>query len=138
VRIVELEKAWQNGAQAPASEDEDARRCAELEQTLRELNRQSRALTAELRDLKRQVREDMLDVPVAHVVAGAEAELKDLERIRDFARAFRDGKITLAAFLEGPEPEHDPLVELEEILGEMLRVQTTPGRGRSKSRRRRR
>jgi hypothetical protein len=135
-RLVELEKAWQNGAQAPASAGEDARRCAELEQTLRELNRQSRALTAELRDLKRQVREDMLDVPVEHVVAGAEGELKDLERIRDFARDFRDGKITLATFLEGPEPEHDPLVELEELLGEMLRVQTTPGRGRSKSRRR--
>lgn len=135
-RLVELEKAWQNGAQAPASADEDARRCAELEQTLRELNRQSRALTAELRDLRRQVREDMLDVPVEHVVAGAEGELKDLERIRDFARAFRDGKITLAAFLEGPEPEHDPLVELEELLGEMLRGHTTPARGPGKRRRR--
>jgi hypothetical protein len=78
----------------------------------------------------------MLDVPVEHVVAGAESELKDLERIRDFARDFRDGKITLATFLEGPEPEHDPLVELEEILGELLRAHTTPGRGRSKSRRR--
>jgi hypothetical protein len=134
-RLVELEKAWQNGAQAPGSADEDARRCAELEQTLRELNRQSRALTAELRDLRRQVREDMLDVPVEQVVAGAEGELKDLERIRDFARDFRDGKITLAKFLEGPEPEHDPLLELEEILGEMLRVHTTPGRSRNKRRR---
>lgn len=136
-RLVELEKAWQNGAaQALGSADEDARRCAELEQTLRELTRQSRALTAQLRDLRQQVREDMLDVPVEQVVASAEGELKDLERILDFARSFRDGKITLAAFLEGPEPEHDPLVELEELFGEMLRMQPPPGPGRRKSRRR--
>jgi hypothetical protein len=135
-RLVELEKAWQNGAQAAGSADEDARRCAELEQTLRELTRQSRALTSELRDLRRQVREDMLDVPVQQVVAGAEGELKDLARIRDFARDFRDGKITLAAFLQGPEPEHDPLAELEELFGEMLREHATSGPRRSKSRRR--
>ena len=135
-RLVELEKAWQSGAQAPGSADNDARRCAELEQTLSELNQQSRALTAELRDLRRQLREDMLDEPVEHVIAGAEGELKGLERIRDFARAFRDGKITLAQFLQGPEPEHDPLLELEEILGDMLREHTAPSRGRSKSRRR--
>lgn len=135
-RLVELEKAWQNGAQAPASADEDARRCAELEQTLRELNRQSRALTAELRDLRRQLREDLLDEPVEHVIAGAEGELNDLERIRDFARDFRDGKITLAKFLEGPEPEHDPLIELEEVLGELLREHTTAAQGRTKRRRR--
>jgi len=135
-RLVELEKAWQNGAAAPQSADEEARRCAELEQTLRELNRQSRALTAELRELRRQVREDMLGVPVEQVVAGAEGELKDLERVRDFTRDFRDGKITLAMFLEGPEPGQDPLLELEELLGEMLRAHPTPARGRSKNRRR--
>jgi hypothetical protein len=132
-RLVELEKAWQSGAEESA--DEDARRCAELEQTLRELTRQSRDLTSQLRDLRRQLRDDMLDVPVEQIVAVAEGELKDLEHIRDFAKDFRDGKITLAMFLEGPEPEHDPLVELEELLGELLREHTTSGRGRSKSRR---
>ena len=134
-RLVELEAAWQNGAEATESADGDARRCAELEQTLRELTRQSRSLTSELRDLRRQVRDDMLDVPVEQVVAGAEGELKDLERIRDFARDFRNGKITLATFLEGPESARDPLVELEALFGEMLR-DATPGPGRSKSRRR--
>jgi hypothetical protein len=137
-RLVELEKAWQKGTEAPPGEDENARRCAELEQTLRELSRQSRALTAELRDLRRQVQEDMLDLPVEAVLAGAEGELKELERIRDFTRDFRDGKITLATFLGGPEPEQDPLVELvelEALLGEMLRAHPAPARGRKKKQR---
>jgi hypothetical protein len=53
----------------------------------------------------------------------------------NFARDFRDGKITLATFLEGPEPQYDPLVELEELLGDMLRAPRAPKRARSKSRR---
>ncbi|HYQ01857.1 MAG TPA: hypothetical protein VER96_24455 [Polyangiaceae bacterium] len=137
-RLLELEKAWQSNTEAPKSADEDARRCVELEQTLRELSRQSRALTAELRDLRRQVREDMLDVPMDQVIADAQVELKDVERIRDFTRDFRDGKISLTTFLGGPESEQDPLVELEEILGEMLRAQSTPAPGGSKKRRRKR
>jgi len=137
-RLLELEKAWQSNSEAPKSVDEDARRCVELEQTLRELTRQSRALTAELRDLRSQVREEMLDAPMDQVIADAEVELKDVERIRDFTRDFRDGKISLTMFLQGPESEQDPLVELEEILGEMLRAQSTPARGGSKKRRRKR
>jgi hypothetical protein len=137
-RLVELETAWQSGAPAPEGADEDARRCAELEQTLRELTRQSRTLTAELRSLRRQVSEELLDLPVEQVVVGAEGELKELELIRDFARDFRDGKITLATFLEGPEPEQDPLVELEEALSALLRAQPTPRQPRSKSRPRKR
>lgn len=98
-RLLELEKHWQAGGESAAATDE-GRRCAELEQTLRELTRQARELTAELRYVRRQAREDLLGVPLDELLLGAEDELKELEQVRDSTRAFRDGKLSLRQFLD--------------------------------------
>jgi len=140
-RLLELEEAWQTGSPSPSTTNDEERRCVELEQTIRELTRQRRELMSELRDLRAQVREDMLDVPVSEVVAGAEDELKELAGIRDFVKAFRDGKITLAQFVAGPEldealPEDDAIIEIERIVEGMLQAQAATGRGSSRSKKR--
>lgn len=135
-RLLELEKAWQSGAVAPAGANDDGRRCEELERTIRELTRQSRELNRELRDVKQSVREDMLDVPPESVVAQAEDELKDLELIREFVKGYRDGKVTLAEFLQGPQLSQTPdELELENALADMLEAQMRPNRARPKRRR---
>lgn len=141
-RLIELEEAWRKGAPASDAANGDEQRCVELEQTIRELKQQSRQLASELRDLREQVREDMLDIPVEEVLAGAEDELKELAGIRDFVKAFRDGKITLAQFLEGPEPDEalekdDVIIEIERIVEGLLQARAPAGRGRSKKRTRR-
>ncbi len=136
-RLLELEKAWQDGTVARGAVNDEGRRCEELERTIRELTRQSRELSRELRDVKRRALEDMLDVPPESVVAQAEDELKDLELIREFVKGYRDGKLTLAEFLRGPQVTRTPEeLELEQLLGDMLQEQTRPSRSRPKRRRR--
>ncbi|HET9934243.1 MAG TPA: J domain-containing protein [Polyangiaceae bacterium] len=136
-RLLELEKAWQHGSVAPASANDEGRRCEELERTIHELTLQSRELNRELRDLKRYMREELLDVSPQTVVALAKDELTELETIRDFVKAFRDGKITLSQFLEGPRPAGADMSPLEALVYDMVEEETRAGRPRSKSRRRR-
>jgi hypothetical protein len=141
-RLLELEKAWQLGMSAPTNASEQGQRCAELEQTLRELRRQLRELRSELRSVRERMREDMLGGPLEQLTASAEEELKDFERIRDFVRDFRDGKITLKQFIQGPGFFDDDggMIDIDQLIGEFLEEQRRSAqrqRPRAKGKRRR-
>jgi predicted DNA-binding transcriptional regulator YafY len=72
-------------------------------------------------DFRRAVKENI--DPIEMVVKSAERELKIMEEIRNFARDFRDKKITLQQFLSGPDAfKEDREETLEEFLEEMLGV----------------
>jgi hypothetical protein len=109
-RLLAFEEAWNTAASTPSSDLEQ--RCQHLEQTNRELRAQLRTLDRELRDLRRSPLADL--PPIELIVAAAEAEIEDLEITRDFIRDFRDGKISLRRFVEGPEVMvADEIAELE-------------------------
>lgn len=138
-RLLELEKSWEKGASVAGAADDTGQRCAELEQMIRELNRQSRELSRDLREVQQRASAEMLDVPPEQVVAMAENELNDLTAIRDFVKKFRDGRITLAEFMQGPElgDEDAVTIDLEALLEEMLQ-EAEPSRSRANTRTRRR
>jgi hypothetical protein len=138
-RLLELEKTWLAGeAPDPGNdEDETERRCASLEQTNRELRRQSRELDARMRELKRSAPADLAnalglggkngDAKLSDVVFAFQDEIETLRETRDFVQSFVDGKITLAQFVAGPtsgqpqEPEWEPeLGALDDFLAEVL------------------
>jgi hypothetical protein len=93
-RLIELENAWQS-EQASVVGDPEAR-CRELERTNRELLDQVRALTRQLRDLKRAAREESMGLPPSGLVEQARQELDDIEALCELLGQFRDGRITLA------------------------------------------
>ena len=131
-RLLELERTWM--AQVPLREHEDelGRRIALLLQANKELRRQLRALTAELKDLKYSVpgmqpgRARGTNVPFSPT-AEARAMIEEMERelariqvFRDFSQSFVDGTIGITEFLMGPP--HSSLGEdpLEQLIAEML------------------
>lgn len=133
-RLLELEKSWQTGARISAGPDDDGRRCAELEQTIRELNRQSRELSRDIREVKLHASEEMLDVPTQCVVQMAEDELAELTAIRDFVKDFSEGRMTLAEFMKGPMRRDQSALELEAVLEELMMRADAPPRRRSNAR----
>ncbi len=98
-RLVELEKLWLGGATATSNGD-DTVRCREIERIIRELRAQATHLGHELRLLKKST---MLVNTMNATLATAEAELDELKTTCTFVKSFRDGKITLAEFVLGPE-----------------------------------
>jgi hypothetical protein len=128
-RLVEIERTWLAQAPVPDRELDVARRISELLAANKELRRQLRGLTAELKELKqstvghstprrRGAREPRSEVD--EMVAHLERELAELVAIRDFAQRFADGDIGITEFLLGPEPldgEDDPF---DQMLAEVL------------------
>ena len=70
-----------------------------------------------MRDLKRHDRASG-DAAIATLVGSAEEELETLRRVHQFIEGFRDGKVTLAEFLDGPDLDDD-LAVIENVLGEL-------------------
>ena len=101
-RLLELEKAWQSRQSLPPRESDEAR-CRQLELVTRELRAQARQLQAELRALKDSSSSNPLGTPLEQAVEEAQAELEQLEAMRNFVLGFRDGKISLTTFVEGPK-----------------------------------
>lgn len=131
-RLLELEQKWL--ADAPSSVGAEV--AAELEASLaasnRELRRQMRFLTEELKALKRSVP----GMAKARNMRGTAAHLTEgdvlidemtraatvLTQIRDFAVNFQQGRIPLAAFLRGPAIDPDLLPDPNDTLDDMLEV----------------
>jgi prefoldin subunit 5 len=147
-RLVEIERTWLAQAPVPERELDVARRITELLAANKELRRQLRSLTAELKELKqsaigfstprrRGARANAARSEVDEMVAHFERELADLETVRDFAQRFADGEIGIGEFLLGPEleeGEHDPF---EEMLAEVLEAMADAPRPRKAPRPRR-
>lgn len=147
-RLVEIEREWLAAVPEHDHEDEIARRIAQLLQANKELRRQLRGLTAELKDLKQSVpgmtparRRGSKTAfnptaQVQHAIEEMERELAQLQVLRDFAQSFLDGEIDLAEFLLGPpmSTEHDD--PFEQLLAEMLEelIESPPARRRPSQR----
>ena len=117
-RLVEIERTWAAAPAPMASERDVERRHAALIETNRELRKQLRELEKQLRALRRspegQLASDIdrhgqsgRDAGIAGVVEAAESELNELREMHAFVGAFRDGKMSLAEFLDGPARNHD-------------------------------
>ncbi len=107
-RLLEIERAGTLGDDRPTSEPSSE----ELQRTNRELRKQLRRLQRELGEVRAAV--SAVEAPIDMLATLAEAEVEDLERTRDFVRAFRDGKITLARFVEGPVvDDEDELLDVD-------------------------
>jgi hypothetical protein len=147
-RLVEIERTWLAQAPAPDRELDAARRITELLSNNKELRRQLRALTAELKELKQSLpsspvprrrgkasaRRSELD----ELIEQAERELDELRQLRDFARRFADGHMSITEFLLGPELLSDEDDPFEQMLAEVLEAMTDapprPGPGRRRKR----
>jgi hypothetical protein len=148
-RLVEIERTWLARAPAPDRELDVARRVTELLSANKELRRQLRALTAELKELKqslpsspsprRRGKASERRSEVDELIQQAERELGELRQLRDFAQRFADGHINITEFLLGPEllsdDDDDPFEQmLAEVLEVMAGAPPGPGRGRRRKR----
>jgi len=94
-RLLELECEWQ-GARVPAPGEGDAEaRCQETERTNRELLKQVRRLTRELRDVKDETRHASFG-SVAKSARELARALGQMEALCELVRDFKGGKRTLA------------------------------------------
>jgi hypothetical protein len=137
-RLLELESAWKAGERIPATGDSEER-CRELERVIRELRAQAKDLARQLRELERAMPRPMTKTSIDDLVAQGETELEAGEHIRDFVRGFRDGQITLAQFVRGPDLGHDDDADLlifEMALEMARRADSGARRGRARARKR--
>lgn len=135
-RLLEIEREWLVAVPTRDHEEELARRITQLLQANKELRRQLRALTAEVKELKQSVpgmeptrrrgpnTSFNPTAQVQHAVEEMERELAQLQVLRDFAQSFLDDEIDLAEFMLGPPmsgEEDDPFEQLlAEVLEEMM------------------
>ena len=99
-RLIELESTWQS-QQALVNVGDSEARCQELERVNRELLDQVRAVTRELRDIKRDARDDAFGLSPDELAAQAARELDGLDALCELLRRFRDGKISLVDLVQG-------------------------------------
>lgn len=131
-RLLELEKLWDQNGTVTSTADEVSR-CAELERIIAELRRQSSELTQELRQVQKSARSNnMMGASIDVMLREARAELDAFQTVRDFVKSFRDGKITLAAFVQGPALPVDEAMELQEMLEELARAHAAERRSRAR------
>jgi hypothetical protein len=127
-RLVELERSWL-AAPVPCEPDQDVERGTQLLlQANQELRRQLRALNAEVKSLRdsvavafgpargprgRSAGEGAQD----WLLSELERELMEMQSLRDFARAFLNGDVSLSEFLLGPPaPLDEQLDRAEQFL----------------------
>jgi hypothetical protein len=150
-RLVEIERTWLAQTVVPEQPKDVASRITKLLAANKELRRQLRALTAELKELKQSAvgfsprargrgahgARSEVEEMVAHI----ERELAELRAVRDFAQRFADGDIGITEFLLGPEldeTEDDPfeqmLAEVLEAMADAERPRKAPRAGRRQRR----
>jgi hypothetical protein len=147
-----------DAGRAGAGGDDVDKRCAALEQTNRALHQQLKALRRDLRALRdsdmgrmaadierRRQRGGKVD-PFAELDADAAADIRRFRLLRDYVRAFRDGEISLEAFLMGPPVDEDDedvdlafdfIEDLSGLFARPRRHPSAPAPRRSDQRRRR-
>jgi hypothetical protein len=142
-RLVEIERTWLAQAPVPDRESDVARRVAELLSANKELRRQLRALTAEVKEIKASVpgmqprrrRGGPARSELDEMLAQMEREVAELRTLRDFTQRFADGEIGITEFLLGPEllaaESEDPfdqmLAEVLEAMADAPRERKAPG-----------
>jgi hypothetical protein len=146
-RLVELDRTWLAQTPIPEREHDVERRVTELLSANKELRRQLRALTAELKEIKQSVpgmsaprrrggRASPARSEVDELIGQIERELGDLRALREFTQRFADGSMSVTEFLLGPELAHDEEDPFEQMLAEVLDAMSNaprqPGRRRQK------
>jgi hypothetical protein len=123
-RLVEIDRTWLAQAPMPERELDVARRIGEVLAANKELRRQLRSLTAELKELKQSVpsapakrgaRKSSPRSEVDEMIEQMERELTELRTLRDFAQSFADDEMEVSEFLLGP-----PIPGEEDALDQML------------------
>lgn len=141
-RLVELERSWL--AALPCDPEAGLERQTEqLLQANQELRRQLRALSAELKSLRDSVLalgplrgtrgKGTGDGAQEWLLAELERELLEMQVLRDFARGFLSGDVSLSEFLLGPPSALDDLFDrAEQFLGDPVRGWPCGGRRRQR------
>jgi hypothetical protein len=131
-RLVELERSWL-AAPVPCEHEADLERNTQLLlQANQELRRQLRALSAELKSLRDSVlalgplrgtrSKGAGDGAQEWLLAELERELLEMQVLRDFARSFLSGDVSLSEFLLGPPSLLDDHFDrVEQFLGDTFR-----------------
>ncbi len=131
-RLLEIERQHQAGEGIDHNNEDDlTRKSNRLEQENEFLKTQYENLKRELRLVKRTPEGAMISDyrkavkvgidPIAQMLAQVEGEVQVISSIRDFVKDFRDKKITIKEFLQGPEAMGQMSREtVEDLLEEML------------------
>jgi hypothetical protein len=148
-RLVEIERTWARSGGVAAT-DHDAeidQRFAALVRANDELRKQLRTIDRELRALRRSgdarlardLRRDREAGETPCVTGDLDDELATLRRVHDFVRRFRDGEMSLAEFLDGPDADDDEeILEIADALAQLVMASRRRGNGGSSKPRRRR
>jgi predicted nuclease with TOPRIM domain len=133
-RLLEIERHYQVGESfdlANGSISEIERQCARLEQDNQLLANQYENLKSELRWMRRTAEGEMVKSyraivkegldPIDQMVADAERHIAELSKVRTFVKDFRDKKMTIKEFLDGPVSDHQSIEDrLEELMQRAL------------------
>jgi hypothetical protein len=129
-KLLAIEKQHQMGEEINRDNEDDlTRRCARIEQENEFLRSQFDSLKQELR-LTKNSQEGMMATehrkltkigidPISEAIAEAEEQCQLVQDVHDFVVRFRDKKITIKEFLQGPPAIHSfEEIEMEELLME--------------------
>ncbi|WP_072622102.1 J domain-containing protein [Spirulina major] len=132
-RLLELEQqSFEDTVTAVEQGDDVERTCEKLRQENQNLRNQYEGIKAELRHLRnhthegemvtvyRQAKRQHIDM-FEQMIEEAEAEIDGLTIVRDFVRDFRDRKITIKRFLQGPRAADGPLTP--EMMAQLMEEQ---------------
>jgi hypothetical protein len=146
-RLVELDRSWL-AAPVPCEPEQDVERSTQLLlQANQELRRQLRALSAEVKSLRDSVAvafgparggrgRGAGDGGQDWLLSELERELTEMQSLRDFARAFLDGDVSLSEFLLGPpSPLDEQLDRAEQFLFDAFADWPCGGSARARRRR---
>jgi hypothetical protein len=142
-RLVELERSWLS-VPPPCEPDQDLERKTEvLLQANQELRYQLRALNAELKSLRDSVapagargkRGRGGDGVPEWLLSELERELGEVHALREFARGFLNGEVSLTEFLLGPPLGFDEALDrTEQFIADAFGGEGPCGRGRRQRR----
>ncbi|MEA5569962.1 J domain-containing protein [Calothrix sp. UHCC 0171] len=131
-RLLEIEQQYEVGEEIDSnSQDDLSRKCSRLEQNNKILKNQYESLKKELREVKKTPEGEMLADckkakkhgvdPVDEILGQLESQIEVVSEIRDYVKDFREKKLTIKEFLEGPEVLRSLQRDMmEELLEEML------------------
>ena len=135
-RLLEIEQQHQAGeafSVDSSSENDLLRQCERLATNNQLLKTQYENLKRELRLVKNTPEGEMVKDyraavrqgidPIQEMLAETEVRIQGVEKIRNFVRDFRDKKITIRQFLQGPpgfrRSSYQEMKEMEEILNDL-------------------
>jgi septation ring formation regulator EzrA len=136
-RLLEIEQQHSAGEIIDGNSEGDlSRRCQKLEQHNEFLRNQYENLKRELRLAKnspegamvadyRKAAKEGID-PIEQMFTATEQQMQIIEEVRDFVKNFRDKKVTIKEFLQGPECLRNMRRSaMEDLLEEMYGISVT-------------